>query len=116
MATTKRHALVFGASGVTGWAVVKQLLLDYPAAGTWGEVTALTNRPLTLELSQWPETGKLSIVSGLNLLEQSQEAFNGAIKDKIPNIDTVTHVFYYGRFNTFSRTFNREVGSDHLLH
>ncbi|KAJ9630178.1 hypothetical protein H2204_008683 [Knufia peltigerae] len=95
MATTKRHALVFGASGVTGWAVVKQLLLDYPEAGTWSEVTALTNRPLSLELSQWPKAGKLNIVSGLNLLDPSQEAFNGAIKEKIPNIDTVTHVFYY---------------------
>lgn len=101
MATTKRHALVFGASGVTGWAVVKQLLLDYPEAGTWSEVTALTNRPLSLELSQWPKAGKLNIVSGLNLLDPSQEAFNGAIKEKIPNIDTVTHVFYYGRFDTF---------------
>lgn len=96
MATTKRHALVFGASGVTGWAVVKELLLDYPEAGTWDKVTALTNRPLSLEVSQWPKTGNLNIVSGLNLLEPAQEVFNDTVRKEIPDIDTVTHIFYYG--------------------
>jgi hypothetical protein len=103
MATTKRHALVFGASGVTGWSVVNQLLLDYPASGTWDKVTALTNRPLSLEVSQWPKTGKLSIVSGLNLLEPSQEVFNETLRKASPDIDTVTHVFYYGQSDPLSR-------------
>lgn len=107
MATAKRHALVFGASGVTGWAVVKELLLHYPEAGTWNKVTALTNRPLSLEVSQWPTTGNLSIVSGLNLLEPSQEVFNGTVKKEIPDIDTVTHVFYYGESDPYSRTLSR---------
>lgn len=98
MPTTKRHALVFGASGISGWAVVDQLLRDYPAAGTWDKVTALTNRPLSLETSQWPKTNNLRIVSGLNLLEPSQEVFNETMKQQIPDTDTVTHIFYYGIF------------------
>ena len=41
------HALVFGASGISGWAIVNQILSDYPAKGVFSAVTALTNRPLT---------------------------------------------------------------------
>ncbi|EXJ84554.1 hypothetical protein A1O3_05223 [Capronia epimyces CBS 606.96] len=96
---TNRHALVFGGSGVTGWAVVDQLLNDDPASGgtgTWSRVTALTNRPLTLEASQWrPKTGQLQIVSGLNLLKGDQDSLEEAMKSKIPDIHTVTHVFYF---------------------
>ncbi|EXJ56083.1 hypothetical protein A1O7_09014 [Cladophialophora yegresii CBS 114405] len=95
MAATKNHAIVFGASGVSGWAVVDQLLRDYPKAGTWDKVTALTNRPLSLDVSLWPKTDNLRIVPGLNLLEPSQEVFNETVKKQIPDIDTVTHVFYY---------------------
>ncbi|KAK4936388.1 hypothetical protein LTR10_022714 [Elasticomyces elasticus] len=95
MATTRKHALIFGASGVSGWAVVNQLLNDYPTAGTWSKVTALTNRPLDLETSQWPATNKLQIISGLNLLEKPQDAFEEEVKNKVTDIDTVTHVFYY---------------------
>lgn len=97
MATTRKHALVFGASGVSGWAVVNQLLQDYPSPGTWSKVTALTNRPLTFETSQWPTTNKLEIISGLNLLEKAQETFEEQVKSRITDITTVTHVFYYGK-------------------
>lgn len=109
MAAAKRHAVVFGASGVTGWSVVNQLLLDYPKVGTWGKVTALTNRPLSLGVSQWPESGILNIVSGLNLLEQSQDVFNEAVKKEIPDIATVTHVFYYGESDPVSRPFTGKL-------
>ncbi|KIW86632.1 uncharacterized protein Z519_12757 [Cladophialophora bantiana CBS 173.52] len=95
MAPLNRHALVFGASGVSGWAVVNQLLHDFPEAGTWSRVTALTNRPLDIETSLWPRTNKLQIVSGLNLLKGEQKTLVESMRSKIPGIETVTHVFYY---------------------
>lgn len=88
-------ALVFGASGVTGWAFVNEMLNDYPKKGIWSHVQALTNRPLSVEESMWPRDSRLTITSGINLLEESQEELNsklGAIKD----IGAVTHVFYLG--------------------
>jgi len=99
MAAADKHALIFGASGVSGWAVVNQLLNDYPTPGTWSKVTALTNRPLNLETSQWPATNKLHIISGLNLLDKPQEALEEEVNNKIADINTVTHVFYYGKLD-----------------
>ncbi|KAI9813065.1 MAG: hypothetical protein M1827_004285 [Pycnora praestabilis] len=90
-----RHALIFGASGVTGWAFVNEMLHDYPKTGTWSQVTALSNRPLTLEDSLWPKDDRLRIVSGIDLLKGDQDDLAAAMKDKISDIDTVTHAYYF---------------------
>ncbi|KAL0261344.1 hypothetical protein SLS55_002774 [Diplodia seriata] len=91
------HALVFGASGLAGWAVVDELLSNYPAPATFRKITALVNRPLKLEDSWWPtpspDTPDFELVAGVNLLNEEFAAF---LKDKVPDIDTVTHVFYFG--------------------
>jgi nucleoside-diphosphate-sugar epimerase len=89
------HALVYGASGVTGWAVVNQILDGYPAADTFTKVTALTNRPLSPEAAQWPKSDKLEVVSGLDLLKGSQEELENDIKQKIADIENVTHVYFF---------------------
>ncbi|EPE10961.1 sirq protein [Ophiostoma piceae UAMH 11346] len=90
-----KYALVFGASGVTGWSMVNELLHDYPRPGVWGGVVALTNRPLSLAQSHWPADDKrLSIVSGIDLLQGSTEDVEAAIKDKVPHLDKITDVFY----------------------
>ncbi|KAB5560328.1 hypothetical protein GE09DRAFT_961497 [Coniochaeta sp. 2T2.1] len=94
-ATPSKHALVFGASGVSGWAVVDQLLKGYPDNGRWGKVTALTNRPLSLDVSQWPTSQSLQIVSGINILDGSTEELINAMRERIVDVDCVTHVFYY---------------------
>ncbi|KAL1615234.1 hypothetical protein SLS54_009165 [Diplodia seriata] len=90
------HALVFGASGLAGWAVVDELLSNYPAPATFRKITALVNRPLKLEDSWWPtpspDTPDFELVTGVNLLNEEFTAF---LKDKVPDIDTVTHVFYF---------------------
>ncbi|OAL36770.1 hypothetical protein AYO20_03825 [Fonsecaea nubica] len=90
-----KRALVFGASGITGWAVVNEILHDYPAKGVFDKVVALTNRPLSLEVSQWPADKRLEIVSGIDILKGTQEDLEATIKSNIPDIDTVTHVYYY---------------------
>lgn len=94
------HALVFGASGILGWAVVNEILNNYPEKGTYGKVTALTNRPLSLEDSLWPAPGpgtpELKLVSGIDLTHGTAETLIETLKERISDIDTVDHVFYFG--------------------
>ena len=93
--TTKRHALVFGASGVTGWAVVNALLNRYPTPATFSNVTALTNRPLSPTLAQWPPSEKFQLVSGLDILDGDQQHFEDTMKERIADVDSVTHVYFF---------------------
>lgn len=95
---SENHALIFGASGITGWAITNQILNGYPSADAFKKVTALTNRPLNSEASLWPRSEKLQLVSGLDLMnEGGQEALDKEMKSKIKDVDTVTHVFFFGR-------------------
>ncbi|KAK5098625.1 hypothetical protein LTR70_002513 [Exophiala xenobiotica] len=89
-----KSALVFGASGVTGWSFVNEILHDYPNKGVWDKVHALTNRPLSQEASAWPNDPKLNIVSGIDLLKGSQEDLEQELKSKVESVDKVTHVYY----------------------
>jgi nucleoside-diphosphate-sugar epimerase len=106
MATLKKpsgaHALVFGASGLAGWAVVDQLLENYPVEGTFSKVTALANRPLSVADSYWPSPSplrpKLDLISGVNLAEGTVEEFMASLKEKADDIAEVTHAFYFGEF------------------
>lgn len=95
------HALVVGASGVAGWAVVDQILAHYPNPGTFSTVTALVNRPLTVADSGWPELSssrpQLDLVSGIDLTTGTADEFSAVLK-KVQNVSRVTHVFYFGRF------------------
>ncbi len=91
-----KHAIIFGSSGVSGWALVNELLHDYPEKGTWSRVTALTNRPLDRKTTLWPDDPRLNLVSGVDLLAGSQEELDETMKRKIPEVHTVTHVYYYG--------------------
>lgn len=89
-----KSALIFGASGVTGWSLVNEMLNDYPQKGVWEKVYALTNRPLKQENSLWPNDPRLNIVSGIDLLKGSQEELEMTMKDKIKDVEQVTHVYY----------------------
>ena len=60
-------------------------------------MTALTNRPLSQDASQWPVSEKLQIVSGLDLLtSKGQEGLEAELKEKVKGIETVTHVYFFG--------------------
>jgi hypothetical protein len=89
-----KSALVFGASGVTGWSFINEILNDYPEKNVWKRVHALTNRPLSQEQSQWPKDPRLNIVSGIDLLKGSQEELESTINERIPDVSEVTHVYY----------------------
>jgi hypothetical protein len=100
------HALVFGASGILGWAVVDQILRSYPKRGAFSKVTALTNRPLSLKDSQWPERGEntpeLNLVSGIDLTKGTFEEMKLLLKAKVPDIHEISQVFWFGKTTPIS--------------
>ncbi|KAI0013577.1 hypothetical protein F4779DRAFT_342965 [Xylariaceae sp. FL0662B] len=93
------HALVFGASGILGWAVVNQILENYPKQGVFSKVTALANRPLTRETAFWPSPGPdvpaLHLVDGIDLTKGTPDDLKEVFKQRIPDVETVTHVYYF---------------------
>lgn len=92
------HALVFGASGLAGWGVVEQLLEQYPAKGTFDKVTAVVNRPINAADALWPtpDSPTLDLVTNINLMAGTVETFTKLLKDKVKDIASVTHVYYFG--------------------
>lgn len=97
MSNQENHALVFGATGLLGWAVVDQLLSGYPNAGSFSRVTAVSNRPVKASDTMWSSgssgSPELQLVSGVNLQEDHVEE---QLREKVVAMDTVTHVFYFG--------------------
>jgi len=91
-----KSALIFGASGVTGWAFVNEILNDYPKKGVWKNVRALTNRPLKEEDSEWPSDRRLQIVSGIDLLSGGQSDLERELENGVEDLAEVTHVYYLG--------------------
>jgi uncharacterized protein YbjT (DUF2867 family) len=95
------HALVVGASGLIGWAVVDQLLRCYPAPHAFSKITALVNRPLKLEDSFWPVEGRgngapeLALVPGVNLTRDDEEV-ERVLKEEVKDVESVRYVFYFG--------------------
>ncbi|CAG8298957.1 unnamed protein product [Penicillium olsonii] len=91
------HAIIYGASGLIGWSLVNQLLRSYDVA-SFSRITAVTNRPLNLSESHWPEPDRkqpvLQLVSGVDLRHGDGATLAGCLKEAINDIDTVTHIFY----------------------
>jgi nucleoside-diphosphate-sugar epimerase len=94
------HAIVFGASGLIGWALVDQLLSPYPHAGSFSKVTAVTNRPLNLYESHWREPDShrpdLQLVSGVDLRRGDAAALAECLEREVKDIESVTHIYYLG--------------------
>ena len=97
MVTNHNHALVIGASGLIGWALVNELLST--SLSPFTHVTALVNRPLVLEESFWPSEGssKISLVSGVDL-SSSDEEFERVFREKVKDVESISHVFYFGMY------------------
>ena len=87
---TEYQALVFGASGITGHAILKELL-RYPDAQTFSRIIGLTNRPLSKENALLPEDDRIELISGLDLTDREKtfEHLKG-----VTGIEKTTHVFY----------------------
>ncbi|KAG9185196.1 hypothetical protein G6011_07740 [Alternaria panax] len=89
------HALIYGASGISGWAIVNAILNGYPSKDAFSRVTAMVNRPLTREMALWPDDPRLQIVSGVDLVKGTQEDLEKQIKEKVKDVETVTQVYFY---------------------
>ena len=96
MSSTSLHALILGASGISGWAILNRAR-SYPSPQTFSRITGTTNRPLSLEKAQIPPDPRIKLVSGIDLTKSVDEVCE-VLKDKIQEIDTVTHVFFTGAF------------------
>ncbi|PYH70628.1 SDR family oxidoreductase [Aspergillus vadensis CBS 113365] len=96
--SSSNHAIVYGASGLIGWALINQLLSHYPAAGTFRKVTAVTNRPLNPSETYWPEADtnltQLQLASGVDLRSQDPDRLVEWLREVVENSEGVTHIYY----------------------
>jgi hypothetical protein len=96
MAQTGKHALIFGASGISGWSLLNQAL-QYPTPTSFNRVTGLCNRPWTSKDAYLPDDQRLNIVSGIDLT-QSVEAVKAQLKEKVEDVESVDVVFFCGMY------------------
>lgn len=86
-------ALIFGASGITGWAITNASL-TYPTAQTFTRIVGLTSRPLSLAASGFPSDPRLQLYSGLDLAKDA-ESIAEYLKT-VRDVGDVTHVYFAG--------------------
>ena len=103
MAERSNHAIVYGASGLIGWAAVNQILKSYPDAGAFFRVTAVMNRPLKRSEAHWPDQSsqqppQLELVSGIDIGHEDETTVANALKSAVDHLETVTHIFYLGMY------------------
>jgi hypothetical protein len=88
------HALIFGASGISGWALLNQIT-EYPNPTTFSRITGLSNRPLTLEQAQLPADSRLNLVHGIDLTKSVSEVAR-LLREKVEDAQSISHVFFTG--------------------
>ncbi|KAL0934441.1 sirq protein [Colletotrichum truncatum] len=101
------HALILGASGISGWSLLNQAR-NYPSATTFTRITGTTNRPLSLEQAQIPADPRLLIASGIDFTKSLEEVVH-SLKDKIPDVHTVTHAFFTGEKQSYHGDYDEDV-------
>lgn len=87
-------ALVFGASGVSGWGLVHELT-NWASPTPFSKIILLTCQPTSIQELRFPDDERISIHSGIDL-SQSEDQVSHGLK-QVPAIGTVTHVFYNGQ-------------------
>jgi hypothetical protein len=90
------HALIFGASGISGWSLLNQARV-YPSPSAFARITATTNRPTSIVQLQIPQDDRIQLASGIDLTKSVDEVVT-ALEEKVPHVDTVSHVFFTGVF------------------
>ncbi|KAM0207323.1 hypothetical protein ACHAQD_012115 [Fusarium lateritium] len=86
------HALIFGASGISGWSLLNQARI-YPSPSAFARITGTTNRPTSISQLQIPQDDRIQLASGIDLTRTVDEVVT-ALKKKVPHVDTVSHVFF----------------------
>lgn len=82
------HALVLGASGISGWSLLNQARI-YPSPTTFSRITGTTNRPFTLEQAHIPQDPRVQVASGIDFTK-SVDTVAKTLKGKIPVVTSVS--------------------------
>lgn len=94
MASDQRHALVVGASGITGCGLLHSLLC-YPTPEYWTRITGLTSRPIDKGHALLRNEERLHLISGLDL-NTTDSATVVAFLKAIPQVDLVSAKTTFG--------------------
>jgi hypothetical protein len=88
-----KQALVFGASGISGWGVIHELLMS--SAETFDRVVGVTARPFEKAgfLLSMKELERVELVQ-IDLLSSPDDIVNNLLG---MSLDKITHVFYMGQ-------------------
>ncbi|EFW15360.1 conserved hypothetical protein [Coccidioides posadasii str. Silveira] len=89
------HALVLGATGISGWSLTSQLLHNYPRPGVWSRITGVTRKAMSdEEMSYWPKDERFTLASGFDLHNDNKEVLKRKFEAKVKDVESVTHVYY----------------------
>ncbi|KAH9213679.1 hypothetical protein DL95DRAFT_524340 [Leptodontidium sp. 2 PMI_412] len=87
------HALILGASGISGWGILNQIGV-YPTSTFFSHITGTTNRPLSLDKAHLPAADtRFRLVSGIDFTRPIEEVAS-LLKKKIPSVETISHAFF----------------------
>lgn len=93
------HALIFGASGISGWAILDEII-TYPTPTSFAKITGLSNRPLTIEQAHLPQDPRLRLINGVDLTRPVSEVVH-ILREKVEEAHTISHVFFTGKCNSY---------------
>jgi hypothetical protein len=91
---SSRTALVFGASGITGWAILREAL-RYPTETTYRRVIGTLNRPADRSQMFLPDDERLDLVSGVDLTASVEDVVAKLLS--VEGIQDVTDVYFAGK-------------------
>ena len=85
------QALIFGASGISGWALLRECL-NYPSSNVFSRVVGLTRRPLDKDILMPERSGRWELYSGVDL----SKGIDGVKEQlrEIKGIEDTTHVYF----------------------
>jgi len=92
--TNEKHALILGASGISGWALLNQVR-TYPSKTSFTRISAQTNRPLSKKDALIPDDDRINLFNGVDFTKSVEEV-KKLFQEKVKEIDTVTHVYFTG--------------------
>jgi hypothetical protein len=93
-----KQALIFGASGISGWALARECL-TYPSEDTFSRIVALSNQPLNKEefLISEKDAARLDLHAGVDLGKGVDDSDLQQRFSSIAGIEKTTHVYYTGK-------------------
>ncbi|RMZ37398.1 sirQ protein [Aspergillus flavus] len=109
MSHNGRYALVFGASGISGWSLLNQCL-SYPTTSSFRRVVGLCNRPLSKKDAYLPDDPRLDIVSRIDLT-QSVSSVTDQLKAKVHDVESVEVVLFCAYIEAHDFESRREVNA-----